>query len=478
MRAASATWWASLLAAGMALSQIGCGSGDSSDAAGGEVAEAGSADMGVPPQGPPPSAAPAEAPAPETQTTEAPAPAPVGGSATPAPAEESTATTEATTPTPEPTATPASGATPANAAATGEILQLAMNETKNQAPAAESASTTVVDSSAGQSGATVQTPGGSSGGEASRPAGYPAPSGAGGQSSAPPGYPAPGGSSSGGTSYEQQMQNSSGGMSSGGQSSAPAGYPAPGGGSSGGSSSYEQQMRRSSGMQQPAAGYPGASGGVASEPGAPGGSGSAPRALTKDLDFSNPVKGAESFLAAAATGDIELIAQSVAIRSTQEAVPKHQTLFRSILERSTAPEEIAKISDVFKDMKVMGTNQVKSTAMLGVIVGRTEDNGDMTTWTLEMRKEKAGWKLRDVNGPRIRKGNAMARQGRNAGGYGGADSGASSSGSDSGGLNASQPGGESSVSSSDSSSSASPDTSGGSSSSGETSISDSSQSQP
>ena len=54
--------------------------------------------------------------------------------------------------------------------------------------------------------------------------------------------------------------------------------------------------------------------------------------------------------------------------------------------------------------------------MLGVIVGRTEESGDMTTWTLEMSREKAGWKLRDFTGPRVFKQNPMFRAQRGAGG--------------------------------------------------------------
>jgi hypothetical protein len=254
----------------------------------------------------------------------------------------------------------------------------------------------------------------------------------------PPGYPGSAGMSSG--------AGSSSGM---GASGPPPGYP-------GGSNVSSAYAAGGTGAQGPPGGYPGQQGpgrsdyaaamrgqgmpgGYPGQSGMPGMSGGAAGRSTAEPDYTNPVKGAETFLAAAQAKDVQLLSDSVALRAPQEADPKTRPIFQKLVEgpQSVDQATIDLIHDALQDMRIVGTNTVRSTARLRVIVGRQEENGDQVTRTITMRREKAGWKVADVSGPRIIDMPAQMRNrgggGPGAGGSGGYGSGASSGSSSGGG---------------------------------------------
>jgi hypothetical protein len=153
-------------------------------------------------------------------------------------------------------------------------------------------------------------------------------------------------------------------------------------------------------------GGPGGAGGLADgaggrppfgfNPGGPGGAASAAEA-----DYSTPVKGAESFLAAVQSKDVERISDAVAARAIEEASARTKSLFRAIKESTVEPDQLDELARIFDGMKVLNTNRVRSTNVRGIIVGRTEEGGDQIMRTLELRKEKEGWRVRDFSGERV-----------------------------------------------------------------------------
>ncbi len=151
---------------------------------------------------------------------------------------------------------------------------------------------------------------------------------------------------------------------------------------------------------------------------------------TKKPDFSNPIKGAETFLAAAKAKDTRLLSASIAAHAPYEAQAKLRPMFEKmrIGASSIDAELVETIYDALRDMKVMGTNTVRSTARLGVIVGRQEKSGDRITRTIEMRREKGGWLVNDIGGPRIFKAPYMRNRNQNQ--QGGSDSSTSDSSGD------------------------------------------------
>lgn len=191
----------------------------------------------------------------------------------------------------------------------------------------------------------------------------------------------------------------------------PAGYASPAGGrfgvGVGNNNDAAEAMRLANGAGFPGAGgypAPGQEGAIpgsegAAIPGGPdlglGGGG----ADSKAPSFIDPVHGANSFLDALHAKDPERIAQAVALRAPTEAAGKHQALFQSLLLKSTTTEELDELASHFDKMKVVSVNPPKVIGLVGVTVGRQEESGNVLTVTLEMRKEKAGWKVQDYKQP-------------------------------------------------------------------------------
>ncbi len=346
----SMSWLVLTLVAGLGASLAGCGSKDEAPT-----------DAGAPEDFTVASAAPAPAQAPAA--AQAPLLAPeVPESASP---EAATAPPEAEAPV---AAAPASSINPArqkDAAATDDLLKLAKNS-----PLVSAASAPAAGSGPG--------PGGSSG--------YP------GMSSGGPG-----------------MSSGYPGMSSGGPAGS-SGYPGmqanPGG------PSNEEAMRaaygQGPGVVGPAgssgapgvegpSGYPGADStggpGMAGYPGGSGGAGGG----KKEADFSNPYKGAETFLDAVQSKDPNRLALAVALRSAREATADHRDIFQAILEYRLDSDTMDALAEAFEGMKIAGANQVKSTGLLGIILSKTEGR-DQVRRTLYVRREKAGWKVLDFTG--------------------------------------------------------------------------------
>jgi hypothetical protein len=169
----------------------------------------------------------------------------------------------------------------------------------------------------------------------------------------------------------------------------------------------DRMARQAAGAQ----GYPGAAGAPGAPPRAPGqppGLGQAgalpgfgaPGANTAAPDFSDAVRGAESFLAALERKDTQLLAQAVAIRGKLEASTEaKRQLFKAIEEENLPQEDLDELARAFEGMKVINKNTPKSSARVGVIVGKQDDN-KLLTRTLTVRREKDGWKVQDYSGQR------------------------------------------------------------------------------
>jgi hypothetical protein len=217
-----------------------------------------------------------------------------------------------------------------------------------------------------------------------------------------PGYPG-----AGGGGQPQQRPPGMAGM---------AGYPG-----AGGSGGQQQQPPGMAGM----AGYPGSGGGAAGgaggrqqPPGMAGGPGGSN--ANKEPDYSNPTAAAETFLNALTKKDPALIAEATAIRAQYEAKDtKMQDFWKQAKAESLAQEDLDKLIRTFEGMKVVNNNQRKSTAMVGVTVGKTEENNYYTR-TLYLRHEKDGWKVLDFSSLHNQKtGPRQLRAGNNNNGGGG-----------------------------------------------------------
>lgn len=372
MRRTSA-WWISAVVAGLAIPLAGCGGSGQTEPEYAPLADTPSA-APAPAAAPPPAAAPEIAAVPVDQDPGASEPTAPAGPATPLQRKSPDAT------------------------ATDDLLALAKSAPAAGPPGSKSeASAAVNDPTSPQGPGGPEGYGAMSGG-GQRPAGYPGMGGSQdayasqGNSGMPANYPGIGGSQGG--AYEA--------MSGGG---GPAGYPgAPG----------------AAGPGYPGSSQGGPGGGGYGALGGPGGPGIGG---TQTADFSSPIKGAETFLAAVSGRDPHLLSESVALRAPQEAAPKLQPIFTKLLEGAQSIDEelLDLLQQHLEDMQVVDTNRVSSTARLGVIIGRQTDSGDFVRRTITMRREKAGWKVADLSGPSIIKAPPGARpRGPGQGGAGGA----------------------------------------------------------
>ncbi|MGE3819676.1 MAG: hypothetical protein AB7I30_09590 [Isosphaeraceae bacterium] len=222
------------------------------------------------------------------------------------------------------------------------------------------------------------------------PAGYPGAPGVPG-GGAPPGYP--------------------------GASGPPAGYPGTAGPPPG-----------VPGVSGPPPGYPGVPGGggppgIPGEGGFPGGQGGGigfpggPGGENEPANFQNPFTAVTSFLNAVRAKDADRLAEATALRAPTEASPSLRKFFTSIAEHSLSPEEFDQLAKALDGMQIIGQNDARSSARIGVTVGKTDETGDHISRTITVRREKAGWKVVDISGQKVLD-NPSLNQGEGRGGRG------------------------------------------------------------
>ena len=134
--------------------------------------------------------------------------------------------------------------------------------------------------------------------------------------------------------------------------------------------------------------------------------------------FRHPWTAANAFLAALKTKDADKLAQTTALRAPVEGSVKYQKVFTAILERSLAPEDMDELAKKFEGYSIIGQNEPKSTGKFEIIVSRAEGTSQFHR-TITLRKEKAGWKVCDVSGPREIQRPIMMPTGGMRGGFGG-----------------------------------------------------------
>ncbi len=152
-------------------------------------------------------------------------------------------------------------------------------------------------------------------------------------------------------------------------------------------------------------------GGGASSFGSPGG------AAANDADpgpgaFRNPATAVEAFLKALKAKNKDRLAQATAHRAATEAVEKHQKIFAAILDQSISDEELDDMAKALDGFQVNGILSARSTGQIGVTIGK-RNNRDALQRTVQVRREKEGWKVMDFGGTiDFRPTNSYRRTGR------------------------------------------------------------------
>jgi hypothetical protein len=130
------------------------------------------------------------------------------------------------------------------------------------------------------------------------------------------------------------------------------------------------------------------------QPGALGGPG--PNGSAGAPNFHTPVNAVTAFLAALKAKDKDKLTQATAKRAATEAEEKHRKIFSEIIEGSISDDDLDEISKSFDGFKVMYMLNAKSTARIGVVIGKSTTGGGHLQRTIMARKEKDGWKVLDI----------------------------------------------------------------------------------
>jgi len=146
-------------------------------------------------------------------------------------------------------------------------------------------------------------------------------------------------------------------------------------------------------------GFPGMGAGpnIGRGEGMPGAGPGAFGASGKAADYRNPTTAVTAFLDALKQRDADLLAESTALRAPTEAHANNRKLFTSILDHSISDDDFDDLIEKLDGYQIAFLNQPKSSGRQGVVLQKKADN---TTYlrTIDVRREKAGWKVVDIGG--------------------------------------------------------------------------------
>ena len=148
-------------------------------------------------------------------------------------------------------------------------------------------------------------------------------------------------------------------------------------------------------------GAPGGAGGFADEGGFAGQSGIGSLgsgAAGGPADFATPGGAVNAFLMAVQAKDRAKIAQATARRAPTEAAAKNREFFKVLLEESVADDQLDELAKAFEGYRPTQLLQAVSTAQRGVLLSKSEPGGASLSRTVQVRKEKDGWKVLDFTG--------------------------------------------------------------------------------
>ena len=129
--------------------------------------------------------------------------------------------------------------------------------------------------------------------------------------------------------------------------------------------------------------------------GGPGATGS----VATLANFREPRGAVTAFLDALKARDKDALAEATALRSATEASAKYQTLFTSILERSTPDDKFDDLVKNFEGFTIAYQQAATKTGRIRIVLSKTVEGRPLTR-AMEVRKEKAGWKVVDLSGYR------------------------------------------------------------------------------
>jgi hypothetical protein len=129
-------------------------------------------------------------------------------------------------------------------------------------------------------------------------------------------------------------------------------------------------------------------------------------------DFSSAVGGVRAFLAALRKKDAAALAEATALHAPTEASDRNRRIFEQISRQELDEEGLSQLAQKLDGFEVQGQNVPKSSNQIGVTLRKRGTGNSMLTRTIQVRKEKAGWKVLDIGGQSELDGPPMGRRRR------------------------------------------------------------------
>jgi hypothetical protein len=132
----------------------------------------------------------------------------------------------------------------------------------------------------------------------------------------------------------------------------------------------------------------------------------------RNPDFANPMTAVTTFLTALKTGDRHRLAEIISIYvsvPTAAAGETRRKLLAAIREETVSDAKIKGLASAFEGYEIVGQQNVKASALIGVYVRKRVANGPSLLRTINARHEKKGWKILDFSEPKqLEKGSPYA----------------------------------------------------------------------
>jgi len=116
-------------------------------------------------------------------------------------------------------------------------------------------------------------------------------------------------------------------------------------------------------------------------------------------DFSSPIGGVNAFLKALRKKDAAALAEATALHAPTEASDKNRRIFEQISRQELDEEGLSQLAQRLEGFQIQSRNHPKSSNTIGITLGkRATGSNSMLYRTIQVRKEKAGWKVLDIGG--------------------------------------------------------------------------------
>lgn len=120
-------------------------------------------------------------------------------------------------------------------------------------------------------------------------------------------------------------------------------------------------------------------------------------------DFRRPKGAVIAFLAAAKAKDPVRVREATALDAATNAGPRNQALFAAILNGNPSENDLTQLASKLEGFEVVGNGEPTWTAQLDIYIGKPGPDGSQFLRKIKTRKDKTGWKVRDIGEPSVRK---------------------------------------------------------------------------